>query len=156
MKTRALVVVFTGEPTDEIVRGTIAAVLCKRGATQVDMVELDLKEIAKSIIAAAISDKPEESIENHTPEDEAVILIGTLMKNELAHFNVSTFTAALATKIAEASVNPTSDESKSFMNALFILSKDELLISQSLMKKYKLNHQRINLIKRIYNLSKTF
>lgn len=146
---RYIVIAHNGDPSTNQMREEIAEYInksCNAVAieiTEVSEFELDL--VRKANNAKSTDD-------DGTPEDEAVIYIGSIFKNELANFNPSKFTGALANKIAEASNDPSKESNKRFMNSLFILSKDELLISQNLMKKYKLDRQRISLIKNVYNL----
>jgi acylphosphatase len=159
-ETRAIIVLFTGEEPDEVVRGAIKHAIRNHADERIEIVQLGSEEIVKYLVEGVCkTEKPAKEasvVTMRTPEDEAVIYIGTQMKDELTHFNAAQFVSALSNKMAEASVNPYSEESKQFMNALFILSKEDLVISQSLLKKYKLNSQRINLIKRVYNLTASF
>ena len=159
---RALVVFFVGEECNEIARGAIIANLRKNcnASDYSEVIEIEGSEIAKDWLKTAVDlDAPignAHVVEMRTPEDEAVIYIGTVMKDELTHFNAAQFIASLSAKINEASVNPHNEENKRFMNALFILSKEDLVISQNLLKKYKLNRQKIALIKRVYTITSTF
>lgn len=90
--------------------------------------------------------------EEKTPEEQAVIYVGTVMKDELSKpWEPEEFIAALTQKIREARIAD-NDESRRFMDALFILSQEDLIVSRGLLKKYKLNEKKILLIKRIYNL----
>ena len=160
-ETRALIILFCGEEVDEITRGLIITHLRKHCTSDsVEMIQLGSDEITKAIIEKVC--KPDDETKSsaviamRTPEDEAVIFIGTVMKDELSHFNAAHFISALTNKMAEASVNPHTEENKQFMNALFILSKEDLVISKSLLTKYKLSQQRIALIKKVYTLSASF
>lgn len=148
---RYIVIAHNGDPLTKEMREDIAEYLSKSCNTvAIEFAEISELELSmmKKVADATSIDKDDDG----TPEDEAVIYIGSIFKNELTNFNPSKFAGALANKIAEASNNPNKESNKRFMNALFILSKDELLISQNLMKKYKLDHQRIKLIKNMYNL----
>lgn len=162
-ETRVILALYVGEESDELTRGAITAALRSYcGAEkQVNFVSFDAGEIATLITKAAVKVETPVAAEvvelnKRTPEDEAVVVIGTIMKDELTHFNATAFLASLMQKINEASVAPNQESNKAFMNALFILSKEDLVISSSLLKKYKLNAQKIALIKRAYNLTSQF
>ena len=148
---RYIIIAHNGHQSTDQVRKNIANYLNKScNTTEIKFTEIS--ELELSMIEKNFNVEPTDKNDNRTPEDEAVIYIGATFRNELADFNPSKFAGALANKIAEASNDPSNEDNKRFMNSLFILSKDELLISQSLMKKYKINHQRIKLIKNVYNL----
>lgn len=87
-----------------------------------------------------------------TPEDNAVIYIGELFKDELSNSNDSNFIASLFIAIENAK-RVGGEDSKKLLNAGFILSKEDLCISKKLLKKYNLDERRISTIKRVFQLS---
>lgn len=158
IENRCLVIFFVGEELTEDTRTGIVQAFVANNLNPVDITELDSKEIDACILAAAKNKepKPAQIVQIHyTPEDEALIYIGKLFEKELNKFDATEFISTLSNKIMKCKIDPNAEESKAFMNALFILNKDELLVSQSLMKKYKLSHPRINLIQKIYRLAQS-
>lgn len=160
METRAMLFIFVGEePPVELVRdiaGMIAG--CCNTTGTIDHFEYDSEDIAKAILTAPLASdvigglRVQQQMKEHTPEEEAVIYVGTVMKDVLGvKFTPEDFVAALTKKISECR-NSHTEEAKRFMNSLFILSQEGLVISQSILKKYKLNEKKILIIKRVYNL----
>lgn len=87
-----------------------------------------------------------------TPADKAVIYVGTVLNPYLgSNYKTENFVAKLAEKITEVK-NRDDSEAREFMNAIFILSQEDLKISKSILKKYRLDENKIRIIKRLYNL----
>ena len=86
-----------------------------------------------------------------TPEDNAAILIGTTLADSIANYNASNFVKDILAKVEKCKRNPGKKENKAFMNALFILSNEDLRISKGLLDKYGLDPEKIAIIKKTYN-----
>lgn len=164
-EARIIILLFNGEAPNDLTRGAMKAALKKycKVTSDIEMVALDSEEISRIIVSEKINGEPQ-SIEvgeiqdmyRMMPEEKAVIYIGTLMKDELTNFNAVAFTSALLSRINEASTNPSQEDNKAFMNALFILSGEDLRISRTILEKYKLDPQRIALIKHAYSFASSF
>ena len=91
-----------------------------------------------------------------TPEDEAIVYIGTIFKDVLARpYNSTVFIHKLMEKIMNAAENPELESSKRLINALFILSQEKLNVSATILKKYNMSKEKIGTIKRVYDLVKS-
>lgn len=165
-ETRALMFIFTGEePSNGLVKD-LAGMLTHacNVSDHLEYYMLDSDDIAKILsfhMMLKVSKQEQKLYQSaqqkeYTPEEEAVIYIGTVMADVLgAAYKPEDFVATLTQKISEARIEKT-EESKRFMNALFILSQEDLVISQCLLRKYKLNEKKLLLIKRVYNLVSTY
>ena len=87
-----------------------------------------------------------------TPEEEAMIYLGTTMSTALeAPFNEYNLMMALTLQIEKTRSMSDPEPHKRLMNALFILSQENLVISKSLMEKYHFSVKKIATIKKVYN-----
>lgn len=158
MQTRALVIIYTGEEVEKDVLDTIAAYLAQYDNNVTDVVTFNAQEISKIILRESncviekAGKKDPVTQEAQTPEDKAVVFIGTIMKEELgSDYTDRTFVASIIDRIRCAKKYPTRTANREFMNALFILSQEDLKISSSLMEKYNLNRERLAIIRETYN-----
>lgn len=157
-ETRAILLLFNGtEPTTEVV-SMLTAPLMNLGAENADVMAFNAKEIANLILARNNSakiikfDKKNEN--DFNAEENATIFIGTVMKDLLSDSN--TDNGDIAEGILQKIIScrkSRKEQDKEFMNALFILSMDDLNISSTLMRKYNLTPERIGIIKKMYNLA---
>lgn len=160
-QTRGILFIFYGqEPTEELI-GVVANEIAKRcnAESNLDSFIFDAEDLSKCIVSSInATDKfATKKIDEHTPEEKAVIYVGTVMKDALAApFDTTEFIGELTSHVMRAKMSPTKTESKELMNALFILSMEDLVISQSLMKKYNLSQKKIEIIKRVYNMISKF
>ena len=86
-----------------------------------------------------------------TAEDNAAIYVGTIMEEELKHFNPGVLIASLTKRMNDAKKQPNKKANREFMNALFILAQTDLCISREILEKYNLNAEKLLLIKETYN-----
>ena len=162
-ETRAILFLFEGE---QISRSTISRIGAEIGTvcntedvkafvfSAQEIAELVLRNNGVMIHANVETSEPQQE---KTPEEEALIYIGTIMETELkAPFNANTFVTALVKKIGEIRTSFDPEVNKRFMNAMFILSGDNLCISKSLMKKYRFSQEKINAIRQTYNFLAKF
>lgn len=156
---RFLIIKFKGEEVPEklvTAIGTRIKEFCKvQGKAEV--IALDEEDIANIVISHTLQKMlaphyPMLAEPELTPEDKAVIYIGTVLNECLgSNYKTENFVAKLAEKITEVK-NRDDSEAREFMNAIFILSQEDLKISKSILKKYKLDENKIRIIKRLYNL----
>lgn len=154
-ETRAIVLIFEGtEVSAETLDVIAAAIGAQCNTMTVDNFVYSSKEIADAIMrsdlkCSGIAASP--AVETvKTPEDEAVIYIGTVMKEDLQKpFNKYTLSRAIIDKIN--SYVPGSEDATRFVNALFILSQENLEVSRNLMKKYHFSIEKIAVFKKMYN-----
>ena len=164
-ETRAVLIIFDGTELPATAIDTIANHIANIANTEkVDTFTYSAKEIAAAIMSnvgkievASVEQKREE----RTPEDQAIIFIGTIMKDALeAPFDGYVLFKALVNKIDELRNGLITTAGKEaydqFMNALFILSQENLVISKSLMKKYHFSQEKIATIKKTYNFVTKF
>lgn len=155
-ETRAIVLIFEGtEVSAETLDVIAAAIAAQCNTLTVDNFVYSSKEIADAIMRSdlkysgitAANPVTEATI---TPEDEAIIYIGTVMKEDLQKpFNKYTLSRAIIDKIN--SYVPGSEQATRFVNALFILSQENLEVSRNLMKKYHFSIEKIAVFKKMYN-----
>lgn len=107
-------------------------------------------EVAAAVAKVVPFEAKKEEIEL-TPEDNAAILIGTTLADSIANYNASNFVKDILAKVEKCKRNPGKKENKAFMNALFILSNEDLRISKGLLDKYGLDPEKIAIIKKTYN-----
>lgn len=162
-ETRAILFLFEGE---QIPRSTISRIGAEIGAacntenakafvfSAQEIAELMLRSNGVMIHANVETSEPQQE---KTPEEEAIVYIGEIMETELrAPFNANEFVTALIKKIGEIRASFDPEVNQRFMNAMFILSGENLCISKSLMKKYKFSQEKINAIKQTYNFLAKF
>jgi hypothetical protein len=152
-ETQAVLLIFDGTEVDKatIVAITNALAECC-GTAKVNTFVYSAKEIADMIIRNVGTAKTInlQSVDELSPEDNAIIYIGTVMKDALeAPYNNYNLFRALMKKIDELSTDH--EERKRFMNALFILSQENLEVSRALMRKYHLSQEKIATIRNTYN-----
>lgn len=151
-KPRVIVLVFSGEEPDASILATIAANIAATCDTdQVDPFVLGPKDIASAVLSGINLNIPSEkdnASECKTPEDNAAVLIGGLMKKELSKdFTNQFFVASLIDRIRKARKYPNNQLNREFLNALFILSQDNLNLSKSILAETNLNLDRIAIIR---------
>lgn len=152
---RAIVIMYIGEePPAEMVHSIVAQVAIRCDAQQsIDVQTYSSKDIgnilvgkAKKIIEEATRD------EDRTPEDQAVIYLGTVLKDTLeAPFNEYNLMVGLTLYIQKVKATGSEEDNRKLMNALFILSRENLVVSESLMKKYHFTPRKISTIRKVYN-----
>ena len=154
-ETRAIILIFEGTEVSEETLDVIASAISAQCNTMtVDNFVYSSKEIADAIMKSDFKyggTRPAPVIEEtKTAEDEAIIYIGTIMEEDLKKpFNKYALSGAIIDKIR--SYEPGSVEAKRFVNALFILSQENLEVSRSLMKKYHFSIEKIAIFKKMYN-----
>lgn len=159
-ETRAILLIYTGDQISQETIETIAAVIGAQCDTErIDNFVYSAEEIAAAIMQGKRADvatvKPK--TQQLTPEDEAVVFIGNVMKDALeAPFDGYNLFKELMLKIDELRNSENTEMRKQFMNALFILSQENLVISKSLMKKYHFSQEKLMTIKKTYNFVTKF
>lgn len=151
---KALIVMYEGDTvSSELVASIGSAINAECRAKNISVYSYDEKDIANAIIKFATpEEEPKSNHSEYNAEEKAVIYIGTLFQNVLGQsYKTETFVSALTQKISEARY-ASDEDSKAFMNALFVLSQEDLHISQALLRKYRMNESKILIIKRIYNI----
>lgn len=154
-ETRAIILIFEGTEVSEETLDVIASAISAQCNTMtVDNFVYSSKEIADAIMKSDLKcsgTKPAPVIEEkRTAEDEAIIYIGTIMEEDLKKpFNKYALSGAIIDKIKNYA--PGSVEATRFINALFILSQENLEVSRSLMKKYHFSIEKIAIFKKMYN-----
>jgi hypothetical protein len=155
--TKMLIVLFNGRTIHEAARAEICRTLgelCE--ATSVEMMELNARELA--IVAAKpiaeqlqVEEKKTSGVDVKTPEDEAIVYIGNVMKEELSKpkFDPIDFIDVLLHKARDSKNGA---DNRALLNAMFILSQDQLHVSESLMKEYNMTPYKVKLIKRCYSI----
>jgi len=145
---KAMIVYYRGEINDFDVAKITAAFPVD--ADIVGAAILSNDEVAAAVAKVVPFEAKKEEIEL-TPEDNAAILIGTTLADSIANYNASNFVKDILAKVEKCKRNPGKKENKAFMNALFILSNEDLRISKDLLDKYGLDPEKIAIIKKTYN-----
>jgi hypothetical protein len=145
---KAMIVYYRGEINDFDVAKITAAFPVD--ADVVGAATLSNDEVAAAVAKVVPFEAKKEEIEL-TPEDNAAILIGTTLADSIANYNASNFVKDILAKVEKCKRNPGKKENKAFMNALFILSNEDLRISKGLLDKYGLDPEKIAIIKKTYN-----
>ena len=154
-ETRAIILIFEGTEVSEETLDVIAAAISAQCNTMtVDNFVYSSKEIADAIMKSDLKcgeARPTPVIEEtKTAEDEAIIYIGTIMEEDLKKpFNKYALSGAIIDKMRN--YPPGSEEATRFINALFILSQENLEVSRNLMKKYHFSIEKIAIFKKMYN-----
>ena len=151
---KALVFMYEGDAvSSELVANIGTAINAECKGKNISVYSYDEKDIANAIIKFATpEEEPKSKPSEYNPEENAVIYIGTLFQNVLGQsYKTETFVSALTQKISEARY-ASDEDSKAFMHALWVLSQEDLHISQALLRKYRMNESKILIIKRIYNI----
>lgn len=145
---KAMIVYYRGEINDFDVAKITAAFPVD--ADVVGAATLSNDEVAAAVAKVVPFEAKKEEVEL-TPEDNAAILIGTVLADSIANYNASNFVKDILAKVEKCKRNPGKKENKAFMNALFILSNEDLRISKGLLDKYGLDPEKIAIIKKTYN-----
>jgi len=150
-RQRAIVFLFQGaEPSHQTIADALEFLCAKCDAHQETMecFVYGPEDLAGSLVHA----KQEKDALN--AEEQAAVFIGTKFEKALKQepYEPMMFAAPLFESISKAHRNPNTTASRSLMNALFILSQEDLNISASLLEKYHLDAEKIKTIKRVYNL----
>lgn len=145
---KAMIVYYRGEINDFDVTKITAAFPVD--ADVVGAATLSNDEVAAAVAKVVPFEAKKEEVEL-TPEDNAAILIGTTLADSIANYNASNFVKDILAKVEKCKRNPGKKENKAFMNALFILSNEDLRISKGLLDKYGLDPEKIAIIKKTYN-----
>lgn len=145
---KAMIVYYRGEINDFDVAKITAAFPVD--ADVVGAATLSDNEVATAIAKVVPFEAKREEAEL-TPEDNAAVLIGTILADSIANYNASNFVKDILAKVEKCKRNPGKKENKAFMNALFILSNEDLRISKGLLDKYGLDPEKIAIIKKTYN-----
>lgn len=155
-KRRIIALVFNGEEPDLIVLARLSKVL-ETGCQVEGSVEgytYDEKDvmnlIAKSLNTTAFKNLPHEESQYacKTPEDNAAVFIGGLMRKELVKdYQKTYFVASLIDRIRKAKKHPAEELNKEFWKALRILSGDELNISKTILEEYNLDLEKLSIIR---------
>jgi hypothetical protein len=159
---RMIVISYYGSPSPEMIEYLSEVIATREPRIEnVEIFDYNASDVAKIVSKDALeksSTKPPYGVvcDDLTPEDHAVVYIGTIMRNELANYNTNNFISSLITRINEASVHPENEDSRKFMNALFILSKEHLIVSRRVLAKYHMTQQKLDVIRRTYHFSSSF
>lgn len=147
---------LTPNNTEPIERAIEA--LAKNGINPHGVTVMRDREVAAIIIEKAREPEEKKATEAEatTPEDQAIIFLGTVMKHELEHGSKAIFVNGLINRIEKARKRPDKEMSREFMNSLFILSQEDLNISVGLMKKYNFDEEKIAIVKEVFNMVKTY
>lgn len=163
-QTRAIVIIFNGEePSSEHFALITQFLVNHVNATgETNNFTFDAKDIAKFVLGSLktghiVDVSSDGSKTEKTPEEEAIIYVGTIMAEDLKKpFNGYELFSTLVNKMTELRTSAQlggagAEAHKQFMNALFILSQENLVISNSLMRKYHFSSEKIATIKKVYN-----
>ena len=154
-KRRIIALVFNGEEPNLIVLASLSKVLETACLVEgnVEGYTYDEKDvvnlIAKSLNTKVFKNLPREESQYRceTPEDNAAVFIGGLMKKELGKdYQKTHFVANLIDRIRKAKKHPTNELNKEFWKALCILSGDELNISKTILEEYNLDLEKLSII----------
>lgn len=154
-EVRALVILFNGyEPNEPALAKVGAALNESCSAENLNCFTFSAKDLAAMLLTPTTV--AHEQNEERTPEDEAVIYIGTLLEKDLKEpFDGYKFFRAVLNKIDEIKIHFSEEEHKRLMNALFILSQEDLEVSRKLLKKYHFSQEKILILKKVYNFVTT-
>lgn len=160
INNQAVVFLFTGnEPTPELLNevGKTLAKFC-HAEGKMDIRVFSAEDLSNLVVAnimcTATKDRAKAKIFplEKTAEEEAMIYLGTTMSTAFeAPFNEYNLMMALILQIEKTRSMADSEPHKRLMNALFILSQENLVISKSLMEKYHFSVKKIATIKKVYN-----
>jgi hypothetical protein len=146
---------YIGEhPSGEVINDIAHKVAVKCNAQQnVDIQVYCPTDIANVLLGRAkkiVEEKTKD--EDRTPEDQAIIYLGTILKDALeAPFNEYNLMVGLTLYIQKVKETGSEEDNRKLMNALFILSRENLVVSESLMKKYHFTARKISTIRKVYN-----
>ncbi len=149
---RSLVFLYDGNTPSRQVIGDFAFRLSTECvATNVQAFVGDDKAIAESIIKNVKAEADVAIEEEMTAADKAVVFIGETFRDILSHdYTKMGFILELTRMMFQARKHPGVSKNKALMNALFILSQEDLKISKSLLEQYHLDEEKLLVIKEIY------
>lgn len=153
METKAILLIFNGSAITEACLQQLGKVLAEycNASTDVDTFVYNAKDIANAIVkkeGTGVIIKKEEP----TPIEASIIYLGNILEEALtAPFNSIELASAITDKVIKLKgVNE--EQHRRFMNALFILSQEDLIVSKSLMRKYHFSQEKLLVFKKVYNL----
>lgn len=156
-ETRALVILFNGDEPNSAVLANVGAALnesCR--AENLNCFTFSAQDLATILLKQYKFATVASTQEQMTPEDEAVVYIGILLEKDLKEpFDGYKFFRAVLNKIDEVKIHFSEEEHKRLMNALFILSQEDLEVSRKLLKKYHFSQEKILILKKVYNFVTT-
>lgn len=130
----------------------------RTGATVMEVTQNNGKDIMLDTIRDCVKNicksyYPE--CEEYTEEDNATIFIGTTFKDALSKYDKrpSILINKIVDKVNECKSSPNDEKSRIFINAMTILSRQDLKISESLLKKYNLDAEKIRVIRNTYDFA---
>jgi hypothetical protein len=152
---RAIVIMYIGEePSVQMVENIVQQVAINCNAQQNVGVQVYSPKDISNILVGNVAKITEETTkdEERTPEDQAIIYLGTVLKDALeAPFNEYNLMLGLTLHIQKVKATESEEEIRKLMNALFILSRENLVVSKSLMNKYHFTAKKISTIRKVYN-----
>lgn len=153
---QAIVFIYEGEEVDQVTIGRMGANL---PADSANSFTFSYKEIVEMLVKAAIKKEVavNQPCEETTPEDNAVIYIGTVMEQALKEpFDGYKLFRAVMNKVDEFKSHFSEEEHKKLINALFILSQEDLEVSRALLRKYHFSQEKLLIMKKVYNFITSF
>lgn len=159
INNQAVVFLFMGDdPTPELLNeaGKMLAKFC-HAEGKMDIRVFSAEDLSNLVVANTICTATKEGQAKILPlektaEEEAMIYLGTTMSTAFeAPFNEYNLMMALTLQIEKTRSMADPEPHKRLMNALFILSQENLVISKSLMEKYHFSVKKIATIKKVYN-----
>lgn len=154
---KAIIFMYDGRELSTSIIEAMCKYIAQCGRTPLTVDTLSDNDITEAIAAKAkqacvikMELETPDSPQQRNAEEQAVIVIGTTMRDELEHFNPLAFGAAIIEKVNRAKKNPNRETNRAFMNALFVLSQEDVNISQSLLDEYNMDSHKISIIKSIY------
>lgn len=135
---------------DQIVR--LAKSLQAIGIACKGITQVDDKELAKAVLNVDVTTEPKDVSDELTPEDNAIVFLGTMFKSQLKKER-HVFVAAVVNSINKALCNPTADVNRQLINAMFILSQQDLNVSKRILSEYNFDNDKIAAVRDIYNIT---
>ena len=156
-EARALVILFNGDEPNRAALANVGAALNEScSAENLNCFAFSAQDLATILLKAGPITIASMQDEEMTPEDKAVIYIGVLLEKDLKEpFDGYKFFRAVLNKIDEVKIHFSEEEHKRLMNALFILSQEDLEVSKKLLKKYHFSQEKILILKKVYNFVTT-
>lgn len=153
---RTIVFIYEGEEPDEVIIGRMAANLPTDRANSFTFSSKEIAEMfAEAMVKKGVA--VNQPCEETTPEDNAVIYIGTVMEQALKEpFDGYTLFRAVMNKVDEFKSHFSEEEHKKLINALFILSQEDLEVSRALLRKYHFSQEKLLIMKKVYNFITSF
>lgn len=151
MKTNAIVIFYDGARlADEAIINALAQAC--NSDKELEVFHLDSKDIAKTLVKAIKNAVPEEETNEMTAEENAVVYVGTILKEALETNDKISIMMETVNEITKARKKPNDKKNKQFMNALFTLAQGDLNnISPSILREYDMDWEKISIIKGCYN-----